>query len=110
MGGILIIFALAIARLAMGINAQVGWHFETTPLAGATFAGLSIAADMLAIVLPSNAVAQIKQVELESDRGSICSLDCSNSVGRNDAEVHVPKVCAELMERRPRLGPQPSCQ
>jgi hypothetical protein len=57
MGAILIILALAIAGLAVGINAQVGWHFGTTPLAARTFAGLSIAADMLAIVLPSAAVA-----------------------------------------------------
>jgi hypothetical protein len=57
MGGVLIILALAIAGLAIGINAQVGWHFGTTPLAAGTFAGLSIAADMLAIVLPSAAVA-----------------------------------------------------
>jgi hypothetical protein len=57
MGGVLIILALAVAGLAIGINAQVGWHFGTTPLAAGTFAGLSIAADMLAIVLPSAAVA-----------------------------------------------------
>jgi hypothetical protein len=56
-GTLLIILALAIAGLAIGINAQVGWHFGTTPLAAGTFAGLSIAADMLAIVLPSAAVA-----------------------------------------------------
>jgi hypothetical protein len=56
-GTLLIILALAIAGLAIGINAQVGWHFGTTPLAAATFAGLSIAADMLAIVPPSTAVA-----------------------------------------------------
>ena len=57
MGTLLIILALAIAALAIGINAQVGWHFGTTPLAAGTFAGLSIAADMLAVVLPSAAVA-----------------------------------------------------
>jgi hypothetical protein len=57
MGAILIILALAIAGLAIGINAKVGWRFGTTPLAAGTFAGLSIAADMLAIVLPSAAVA-----------------------------------------------------
>ena len=54
---IFLALALAIAGLAIGINAQVGWHFGTTPLAAGTFAGLSIAADMLAIVLPSAAVA-----------------------------------------------------
>jgi hypothetical protein len=57
MGAVLIILALAIAGLAIGINAQVGWHFGTTPLAATTFAGLSIAADALAIVLPSTALA-----------------------------------------------------
>jgi hypothetical protein len=57
MGAILVVLALAIATLAIGINAQVGWHFGTTPLASATFSGLSIAADLLAIVLPSTALA-----------------------------------------------------
>jgi hypothetical protein len=56
-GTLLIILALAIAGLAIGINAQVGWHFGTTPLAATTFAGLSVAADALAIVLPSTALA-----------------------------------------------------
>jgi hypothetical protein len=35
----------------VSINAQTGWRFGTTGLAAATFAGLSIAADVLAIVL-----------------------------------------------------------
>jgi hypothetical protein len=56
-GAVLVILALAIAGLAIGINAQVGWRFGTTTLAAATFAGLSITADLLAIVLPSTAVA-----------------------------------------------------
>jgi len=56
-GLVLLATASAIAVLAICINAQTGWRFGTTPLAGATFAGLSNAADMLAIVLPSAAVA-----------------------------------------------------
>jgi hypothetical protein len=54
---VLIVLAFAIAGLAIGINAQIGWQFGTTRLASVTFAGLSVAADMLAIVLPSAAVA-----------------------------------------------------
>lgn len=49
--------AAAIAGLAIVINAQTGWRFGTSPVASGTFAGLSIAADILAIVLPSAAVA-----------------------------------------------------
>jgi hypothetical protein len=56
-GTLLVVLALAIATLALIINAQTGWGFGTTPLAATTFAGLSIAADMLAIVLPSTALA-----------------------------------------------------
>jgi hypothetical protein len=56
-GAVLLTTACAIALLAISINAQTGWRFGTTPLASATFAGLSVAADMLAIVLPSAAVA-----------------------------------------------------
>jgi hypothetical protein len=55
-GAVLVILALAIAGLALIINAQTGWHFGTTTLASATFAGLSVAADALAIILPSAAV------------------------------------------------------
>jgi hypothetical protein len=57
MGGVLIILAVAIAGLALIINGQTGFSYGTTPLAAGTFAGLSIAADLLAIVLPSAAVA-----------------------------------------------------
>jgi hypothetical protein len=56
-GLVLVATALAIAALAIGINAQTGARYGTSPLAAWTFAGLSIAADMLAIVLPSAAVA-----------------------------------------------------
>src|SRR5262245_10358179 len=54
---ILTIIALAIAGLALFINGQTGWRFGTTPLASITFAGLSLAGDLLAIVLPSAAAA-----------------------------------------------------
>jgi hypothetical protein len=56
-GLVLVATAVAIAALAIGINVQTGMRFGTTPLAGVTFAGLSVAADVLAIVLPSAAVA-----------------------------------------------------
>jgi len=49
--------SFAISALAVLINGQTGWRFGTSPLAGITFAGLSVAADALAIVLPSAAVA-----------------------------------------------------
>src|SRR5262245_28748898 len=52
---ILTIIALAIGALALIINGQTGWRFGTTPLASVTFAGLSLAGDLLAIVLPSAA-------------------------------------------------------
>ena len=54
---LLVIIALAIAALALVINGQTGWRFGTTPLAAVTFAGLALAADLLAIVLPAAAVA-----------------------------------------------------
>jgi hypothetical protein len=54
---LLVIIALAIAALALVINGQTGWRFGTTPLAAVTFAGLALAADLLAIVLPATAVA-----------------------------------------------------
>jgi hypothetical protein len=54
---VLVIIALAITALALVINGQTGWRFGTTPLAAVTFAGLALAADLLAIVLPAAAVA-----------------------------------------------------
>jgi len=54
---LLTIIALTIGALALGINAQTGWRFGTTSLAAITFASLSIAADVLAIVLPATAAA-----------------------------------------------------
>jgi hypothetical protein len=54
---VLVIVAINIAVLALVINAQAGWRFSTTPLASWTFAGLSVAADLLAIVLPTAALA-----------------------------------------------------
>jgi hypothetical protein len=56
-GVVLVATAFAIAALAIVINAQTGWRFGASPLASVTFAGLSVAADMLAIVLPSAAAA-----------------------------------------------------
>ena len=55
-GAVLVILALVIAALALIINGQTGWRFGTTTLASATCAGLSVAADALAIILPSAAV------------------------------------------------------
>src|SRR5262249_59386143 len=52
----LIIIAISIGALALTINAQAGFRFGTTPLASVTFAGLSVAADGLAIVLPTAAI------------------------------------------------------
>lgn len=53
----LVAIAFVIAALALVINGQTGWHFGTTPLASVTFAGLSLAADLLAIALPATAAA-----------------------------------------------------
>lgn len=53
----LVAIAFAIAALALFVNGQTGWHFGTTPFAAVTFAGLSLAADLLAIVLPATAAA-----------------------------------------------------
>lgn len=54
---VLAVVALAIGALALVINAQAGWRFGVTPLAAVTFAGLALAADLLAIVLPAAAVS-----------------------------------------------------
>lgn len=54
---LLVAIAIAIAALALVVNGQTGWSFGTTPLAAVTFAGLSLAADLLAIVLPATAAA-----------------------------------------------------
>jgi hypothetical protein len=51
------LIALLIGTLALAINAQTGWRFGTTLLAAWTFAGLSVAADGLALALPAAAVA-----------------------------------------------------
>lgn len=57
LGAMLLLITLVVAALAIGINAQTGWRFGTTLISSATFAGLSVAADMLAITLPTVAVA-----------------------------------------------------
>jgi hypothetical protein len=54
---ILVAIAAALGALALAINAQTGWRFGTTTLAAATFASLSVAADLLAIILPSTGLA-----------------------------------------------------
>lgn len=57
LGAVLLLVAFAVAVLGIGINAQTGWRFGTTMMSAATFAGLSIAADVLAVTLPTVAVA-----------------------------------------------------
>ena len=57
LGAVLLLVAFAVAVLGVGINAQTGWRFGTTTMSAATFAGLSIAADVLAVTLPTVAVA-----------------------------------------------------
>src|SRR5262249_45904281 len=54
---VLVLLALVIGALALVINGQTGWRFGTTPLAAVTFAGLALAGDLLAIVLPATAGA-----------------------------------------------------
>jgi hypothetical protein len=56
LGAILLLVTFAVAALGVGINAQTGWRFGTTPISAATFAGVSVAADVLAIMLPTVAV------------------------------------------------------
>jgi hypothetical protein len=57
LGAMLLLVTFAVAALGVGINAQTGWRFGTTLISAATFAGLSMAADVLAIALPTVAVA-----------------------------------------------------
>jgi len=57
LGAILLLVAFAVAVLGIGINAQTGWRFGTTMVSATTFAGVSIAADVLAVTLPTVAVA-----------------------------------------------------
>jgi hypothetical protein len=54
---VLVVVAFGIAALAVAINAQTGWSFGTSPMARFTFAGVSVAADILAVILPAAAVA-----------------------------------------------------
>jgi hypothetical protein len=56
LGAMLLLVTFAVAALGIGINAQTGWRFGTTPISAATFAGLSVAADVLAMTLPTVAV------------------------------------------------------
>jgi len=57
LGAMLLLVTFVVAALGVGINAQTGWRFGTTLISAATFAGLSVAADVLAITLPTVAVA-----------------------------------------------------
>ena len=57
LGAMLLFVTFAVAALGVGINAQTGWRFGTTATSAATFAGLSVAADVLAITLPTVSVA-----------------------------------------------------
>jgi hypothetical protein len=57
LGALLLLVTFAVAVLGIGINAQTGWRFGTTPISAATFAGVSIAADILAMTLPTVALA-----------------------------------------------------
>jgi hypothetical protein len=57
LGALLLLVAFAVAVLGVDINAQTGWRFGTTLMSAATFAGMSIAADVLAVALPTVAVA-----------------------------------------------------
>jgi len=54
---VLVAVAICIAFLAIIINGQAGWRLGGTPLASVTFAGLAVAADLLAITLPTAAVS-----------------------------------------------------
>lgn len=55
--GVLVIIAVGIGALAILVNGQQGFSFGTTTMSRVTFAGLAIAADILAFVLPAVAVA-----------------------------------------------------
>jgi hypothetical protein len=54
---ILVATALGIGGLAIAINIQQGLHLGATPAASWTFAGIAMAADVLAFALPSAGVA-----------------------------------------------------
>jgi len=54
---VLIVVAIGIAILALVINGQFGHSLGTTPMAAVTFMGLAVAADVLAIALPTTAAA-----------------------------------------------------
>src|SRR5215510_8728137 len=53
---VLVAVAIGIALLAIIINGQAGWRLGGTLLASVTFAGMAVAADLLAITLPTAAV------------------------------------------------------
>src|SRR5215831_13162968 len=54
---VLVAVAIGIAFLAIIINGQSGWRLGGTLLASVTFAGMAVAADLLAITLPTAAVS-----------------------------------------------------
>jgi hypothetical protein len=51
----LVIVAIGMAALAITINAQAGWRLGGSLLASVTFAGMAMAADLLALTLPTAA-------------------------------------------------------
>jgi hypothetical protein len=53
--GILVLTGLSIGALAIAINVQQGMHLGVTPAASWTFAAMSAATDVLALVLPTAA-------------------------------------------------------
>jgi hypothetical protein len=56
-GVVTVLVAIGIAFLAIIINGQADWRLGGTPLASVTFAGMAVAADLLAITLPTAAVS-----------------------------------------------------
>ena len=54
---VLVIVAIGIGALAIVINGQAGWRLGGSPLASVTFAGMAMAADLLALALPTAAAS-----------------------------------------------------
>jgi hypothetical protein len=53
----LVIVATGIGALATVINGQAGWRLGSSLLASVTFAGMAVAADLLALILPTAAAS-----------------------------------------------------
>lgn len=56
-GAVLAIVAICIGALAIGINGQAGWRLGGSLFASVTFAGMAMAADLLALALPTAAAS-----------------------------------------------------